>query len=527
VSTSVYEPTVLDVLRKNCEVRPASRAVGDSKITLSYKELWTAGCRSAGGLAALGIRRQDVVLAMLDNSADYAVTVVGASFLGAVLVPTNTAYKGNILHHIVHDSTATSAVVESHLLQRVVEAAEGRLHTIIVRGSIGHCDIPDGVRIVSLEDVLASEPADPVETHPWDVLCIGYTSGTTGPSKGAFITAAHGCQNLAGVHDIQGPHTPDDVVLVVCPIFHATGLFGGLVAAWQVGAYAHIAEKFSVSTFWDEADAIGATSTVFVGTMAQFLMRQPPRAVDSQRTMQKVFMVPLVPDADVFMERFGVTVSTAFGNTESGSIILYADEEGMRRRSLGKPRRGFDVRLVDEHDMEVGEEEVGEAVVRSDRPWLIAYGYVGNPDATASAWRNGWFHTGDALRRDRDGYYYFVDRLKDAIRRRGENISSVELEREVLAHPEVAECAAVGIASRDLEEEVKIVAVRTEDSSLTEEQLIQFLIPRIAYYMIPRFVVFADELPKTETAKVKKNLLREQGTAGCWDREAAGVVVSR
>ena len=196
--------------------------------------------------------------------------------------------------------------------------------------------------------------------------------------------------------------------------------------------------------------------------------------------------------------------------------------------AAGRPRAGVEARVVDENDCEVPVGEVGELVLRADCPWTMTHGYYKNPEATAKSWRNGWFHTGDGFRMDAEGNFYFVDRIKDAIRRRGENISSYEVETEVLAHPDVAECAVVAVRSDVSEDEVLAVVAPVAGRTLKPEDLIHFLLPRMAHFMVPRYVRIVDELPRTPTAKVRKIELREAGvTPDVWDREAAGIRVRR
>lgn len=527
VEIELQNATLVSLIDSARATRAGGLAVGDANGSMTYSELWEAGRNAAGGFIQAGVAGGEVVITMLDNSVDYATVIVGLNFAGAVCVPTNTAYRGAILAHVIADSGATMAVVEASLLDQVMEASAGRLLTIVVRsGDAAESPVP-GARVVPLHGVLAGPAADPVEAHPWDPFCIAYTSGTTGPSKGAWIPSAHAIINQAGAQYVHQTFGPDDVFLVVCPIFHVSGLLAGLIGAWRVGAYAHIVDRFHVSTFWKEADAVGATNTYLVGTMAEFLMRQPPSPDDARHSLRSVMMLPLHPEVERMAERFGLRVSTGYGNTETGCFIICADPEGIRRRSVGTLRPGFEVRLVDEHDMPVQPGEIGEVAVRPDQPWLCTTGYVGHPEKTIAAWRNGWFHTGDALRQDQDGYYYFFDRFTDAIRRRGENVSSFEVEREVLAHPDVAECAAVGVASDVMEQDILLAVVRAPGSSLREAELLRFLVPRLAYYMVPRYIAFVDELPKSPTLKVQKNRVRDAGVTGAWDREAAGISVTR
>jgi crotonobetaine/carnitine-CoA ligase len=238
-------------------------------------------------------------------------------------------------------------------------------------------------------------------------------------------------------------------------------------------------------------------------------------------------MVPLAEDAVAFSERFGCDIYSGFNMTEISTPIM-TDINPSPLSSCGRPRKGVETRLVDENDCEVAPGTIGELIVRTDRPWAMNHGYLGNPEATARAWRNGWFHTGDAFRVDEHGNYFFVDRMKDAIRRRGENISSFEVETEVCAHPAVKEAAAVAVPSEHGEDEVLIAISLAPGAALDPADLIGFLIPRMAHFMVPRYVRIVDLLPRTPTQKVEKHLIRAQGVApGTFDREKAGISVRR
>jgi crotonobetaine/carnitine-CoA ligase len=254
-------------------------------------------------------------------------------------------------------------------------------------------------------------------------------------------------------------------------------------------------------------------------------MKQPASASDRSHALRVAFMVPLTDEAPGFAERFGVEVWTIFNMTEIATPIISGPKPG-KPGFCGRPRAGFDLRLVDEHDLEVPAGAVGELILRSDVPWALNHGYYKNPEATARAWRNGWFHTGDAFRRDGDGNYWFVDRAKDAIRRRGENISSFEVELVVNAHPDVQECAAIPVPAAVSEDEVLVVVAPRPGGRIDPAGLLEFLRPRMAHFMLPRYIRVIDELPKTPTAKVQKAELRREGlTPDTWDREAAGISI--
>jgi carnitine-CoA ligase len=314
---------------------------------------------------------------------------------------------------------------------------------------------------------------------------------------------------------------------VVCPMFHVTGTLGGVFAALIAGSTAHIGKPFSASSFFADVDEAGATHTVLVSTMVEFLLRQPPSDEDAAHCLNAVYTVPLHPDHEEFAKRFAVRMTTSYGSTELGCVLVNEDNPDPARDVGLRIRRGFEVRLVDEFDIEVPEGSPGHAIFRSDKPWLLGVQYQGNHEATVGAWRNGWFHSGDLLTKDRDGYFRYVDRQRDAIRRRGENISSMEVETQVLRHEDVVECAAVGVASEYTEQEVKVFVVRRTGSTLTPEHLSEFLVDFLPRYSLPRFIEFIDELPRTATEKVRKETLRAMSNDKSWDREASDISLPR
>jgi crotonobetaine/carnitine-CoA ligase len=309
-------------------------------------------------------------------------------------------------------------------------------------------------------------------------------------------------------------------------MFHVggVGICSGML--YRGGSVATI-KTFSTNTFWKMVRDTHTTVVFLLGVMAQFLAKLPPTPDDADNPLRIVFMAPLVNDVEAFSKRFGVYVYTLFNMTETSNPIVSGPNPS-KRGTCGRSRAGVEVRLVDENDCEVPIGEVGELIIRTDRPWAMNNGYFKNPEATAKAWRNGWFHTGDVLRKDADGDFFFVDRLKDTIRRRGENISSLEVEIEVTAHPNVREAAAVAVPSEHGEDEVMVVVAPVPEHEIDPRQLIEFLQDRLPHFMIPRYIRVLPELPKTPTTKVQKNLLREAGvTSDTWDREAVGIKIKR
>jgi crotonobetaine/carnitine-CoA ligase len=310
------------------------------------------------------------------------------------------------------------------------------------------------------------------------------------------------------------------------PIFHIGGAFMATVSLC-VGSSIGVVSHFRTEAFWDQVRELKITSAFLLGAMATFLLKQPPSPGDRDHGLRMVFIVPLGQSGPLIRERFGVDVFTIFNMTEICTPLI-SRANPAKDNICGRPRAGVEVRLVDENDCLVKDGEVGQMILRTESPWAMNHGYNANPQATADAWRNGWFHTGDAFYRDADGDYHFVDRLKDAIRRRGENISSYEIEVELLSHPAVREAAAIPVPSEFSEDEVLVVLAPAAGASIDPEDIIRHLQPRVAHHMIPRYVRIIDELPKTPTAKVEKHVLRSEGlTPDTWDRERAGITVRR
>ena len=491
----------------------------------SYARMRAEAIETAIGLQSLGLRQGDHLLSWLPNGADALRVFFGANYMGAVYVPINTAYKGRLLEHVVARSDARIVVAHAALAPRLAGVGRADLATVVALGGP-----PPAIAGLAALDETALHPAqgtlEPLERPiaPWDTQSIIFTSGTTGPSKAVLSSYCHAFSNFGP--DTWAFITPEDRYLISLPLFH---LGGATIAYAMLCQHASIAlvEYFKTHTFWDTVRRTGVTSVFMLGVMASFLEAEPPRPDDRDHPLRTVGMVPLVNDVEGFMERFGVEVYSIYNMTELCCPVMTTVPMTVPG-SAGRARPGCELRVVDANDCEVPAGAVGEIVVRADTPWAINHGYYREPEATARAWRNGWFHTGDAGRVDEDGNLYFVDRLKDTIRRRGENISSLEVETEVAAHPAVREAAVVPVPSELGEDEVMAVVSLRPGQAMEPAALLAFLEPRLARFMIPRYVRIVDALPKTPTEKVEKHRLRADGiTADSWDREAAGVIVRR
>jgi len=448
------------------------------------------------------------------------------NYLGAVYVPVNPALKGSSLEHVSHNAGARIAIVHDSVLDRVLAAAPTTLK-IVVHSSDEMISSSHGVAIHGVSAITKSSrppPPPPKPIQPFDNQSIIYTSGTTGRSKGVLSSYMHAFSCVGP--DAWNCLTPNDRQLLHMPIFHIGGAFIATVSLC-VGSSIGVVSHFRTESFWDQVRELEITSAFLLGAMATFLLKLPPHPNDRDHKLRMVFIVPLGQSGKPFRERFGVDFYTLFNMTEICTpLISHANPD--KDNVCGRPRAGVEVRLVDEHDCLVKDGTVGQLILRTEAPWAMNHGYNANPQATADAWRNGWFHTGDAFFRDADGDYHFIDRLKDAIRRRGENISSYEIEVELLSHPAVREAAAIPVPSEFSEDEVLVVLALAAGASIEPEDIIRHLQPRVAHHMIPRYVRIIDELPKTPTAKVEKHVLRAEGvTAETWDRERAGMSIHR
>lgn len=478
--------------------------------------------RAAAGLRDLGVRKGDHVLSWQPNNREALLTWFGLNYLGAVYVPVNLAYKGQLLEHVVALSGARLMIVHADLVPRLGEIALGALTNVLVTHGE---DVLDRVSCHTGDALLARTPltAMPDEVAPWDTQYIIFTSGTTGPSKAVLSSYIQGYSMGPEAHPYV---TGADRSLVNLPLFHAGGTIY-VIMTLATGGSCYIDTHFKTEDFWDTVRRYGITSTCLVAAMIPFLLKQPLSDNDKNHPLKKALCVPWNEDGRAMGERHGVEMRTCFNMTEiSGPLVSEPFPE--KSGTCGRVRAGVEVRVVDENDCEVAPGVTGELILRTDRPWSLNHGYYKNPEATAAAWRNGWFHTGDGFRYDDEGYFYFVDRIKDAIRRRGENISSFEVENEITAFPSVREAAAVGVPSELGEDEVLVVVSAVEGETIDPLALFNFLQPRMAHFMLPRYIRVIPELPRTPTQKIMKHLLRKEGvTRDTWDREASGIRIKR
>ncbi len=518
------EQTVSQVLAKRVAKHGDKTWVICDGRDYSYAEMERQAGRLAQGLYRQGVKKGDTVLLMFNDGIEILLAWIALAKIGAMQVPVNTHLKGNVLTHIINNSRASLMLLDADYMERIAAAGkdlEHLQHAAVAHQLTAHSDeFARSFTVLSLQDLYAESDfkSDDVPAYH-DLVAIMYTSGTTGPSKGVMITHAHAYEYALGVVELLELNE-DDVYYNPLPLFHIAGQWAAVYACLIAGATVIIPGRFSLEKFWPEVKRYGCTCTFLLGAMANWLYRQPVSKNDINNPMQRMLVVPLLPEIEDFKARYGVLVSTTWGSTEinvpTRSSFDLANSKTCGRVSTDR----YEVRIVDEYDQELPAGRAGEAVVRAREPWILMAGYWDNAEATTKAWRNQWVHTGDMLMQDEDGNLYFIDRTKDAIRRRGENISSMEVENEINLHDGVLECAVIPIASEYTEQEVMAVIVPKPGAVIDPLRLIKFLEPRMANFMLPRYIDFVDQLPKTATGKIQKFALRERGlSATTWDRD--------
>ena len=486
----------------------------------TYGELHHDGMRWAEALQAHGVETGETVVAMLRNSLEVIHAWLGIAWLRALMVPINTMYKGQMLEYVINNSLARVMFVSGRYLPDLATVAPQlrNMELVVVVDDFDHPG-PWPFDVVALDTFLRGTRG---EAHfpppsPHDISCIIYTSGTTGPSKGVLVPWRE-------FYEFVNCNPPEMSVrggprLCYNPMFHVSGL-SGIAVAVDTNIKVVLRETFSVTHFWDDIERYDIESTPLISAAPAMLLGDE-RYVDPDNPLRAVTMGPVIPNLDEFRERFGIEfVNTGYGMTEIGMPLAATADEMPSTASCGRVRPGYHLRIIDEDGAEVGVGVVGELIVETDDRWMMNAGYWDMPEATDKAWKDGWFHTGDAFKRDDLGFYYFVDRFKDALRRRGENISSFEVERYVLEHPDVAEVAAVAAPSDLGEDDLKVVVVRRPGSPLSHEDLHAFLRGCMPRFMTPRYIEFVDALPKTPTDRVKKVDLRARPLdENTWDSE--------
>jgi crotonobetaine/carnitine-CoA ligase len=521
------------VLLKQAEQRPDATYLISGNDRYSYGEVNELANAYAAGLAGLGVKPGDTVAFLMKSCVEFVFATFGAMKLGAVWVPTNTDYKGHWLQETLSDSCAKLLIADADLLPRVAELS-GALpfDRIIVRGEAFGFDFD--IQLNPIEELTidgGSEP-DQSEISFGDTAAVLWTSGTTGRSKG--VMQSHNAWIRGAISGAVTSGTRDDDLMYCClPMYNSAAWVANVYRALVCGLPVAIDSEFSASTFWKRCAQYGATQTFTLGAMHMFLWNAPEKPDDRDNPVRHASMVPL-PDALIqpMKDRFGIeTIDQGYGQSEAMGIFQRSDDGTVwAPGSLGRVLPGIEAALLDDDDRPVATGEVGEICARPTEPYVLFNGYFNNPEATVRAFRNLWYHTGDLGKQDEAGNYYFVDRKADFIRYKGRNISSFAVEAAINAHPAVAQSAAHGVTSAELdsEAEVKACVVLKPGAELDPAELARFVNDNAPYFFVPRFIEVMEALPSTPTGRVQKFKLRERGvTPATWDGKKAGFQVRR
>lgn len=510
-------------------LRDAGKTHGDRPYLTVDGETWSFArtdhvVRSvARGLRANGTAKGDTVALLLPNCAEFVFAWYASCLVGAIWVPVNPAFDGELLDYALTDSGSRALVVHRDLAKALATLPAATLRGlawVAVVGGLDGLSLPEGPgRYLGWDALQVEHGPDPeVPCAYTDVQCVMYTSGTTGRAKGVVMPNGHFFAST-GVFLRALELDRDDVLYTPLPLFHGLASRLGVLPALMVGAHVHVAPKFHASTFWREVTECGATVGHTIFTIPPILKGQPPGPHDRAHRLRAMYNASF--DAE-FEQRFGVMLVEAYGMTETGLTIYSAPAERVPG-SCGRIDDDWEAAIVDEQGLALPDGETGEIVMRPKLPSIMMRGYLNKPAETLAAWGDLWFHTGDYAKRDADGRFWFTGRKKERIRRRGENISAWEIERAVSDHPAVRDCAAVAHPARAGEDDIRIVLSLQPDGRLQPAELIAWLAGRLPAFMVPRYVEIVDELPYTATAKVEKFRLVSEGlTPGAWDREAQG-----
>ncbi len=524
--------TIPDWIRHKAQRNGDKIALKIEGVTRTYEEIDERSDRVAAGLDALGVEPGGRTGLWMKNRVEFIDSWFGMTKAGAIEVPIHHASRGELLRYVLEHTDVEVLVTEQSFLPHLAQVAADlpTLRHVVVApedGVAAVVDLPGGVAIHPMEALYSEGPPPRPDLRRSDPTVILHTSGTTGPPKGAVIShesALHVTRHLVWLMD----YTPHDRLYTAFPLFHNNAKYTSVTAAMECDGSLFMEQRFSVSRFWDTCRAQGITAFNYMGALLMMLMKQDPGDGDLDHDVRIAFGAPCPIEIwEDFEARFGVSLVEVYGMTEA-PMACENRLDDRRIGAAGKESMSYHVRIVDDHDLPVPPGETGQIVVRPKRPDIMFTEYHDKPEATIEAFRNLWFHTGDRGRMDEDGFVYFVDRMKDSIRRRGENVSTWEIESTINAHDAVLESAAYGVDSELSESEVMVSVVLQPGADLSCEALLDHCQGKMSHFAVPRYVRFTSELPKNHAQRVQKFELRELGvTEDTWDREDHGYVVRR
>lgn len=509
--------SIAAVLERQARLRPnaaflAQVETGDVR---SFAEVRRETVAVARALYAHGVGPGDVVASMVENSIASVLAWFGCAWLGAIEAPIGAGFKGPLMRRLLEIAEPKALILSGNLVANI----EPELLNLPALRIVIMCDTSHVPRrmtsleadVVLMDDLLALPGDDPVRwpTEMSDVACLLFTSGTTGSSSAVLCTYA---QEYEGAMATPPPFSESDAFYSTSPPNHVgQKLF--LYKALLAGCRFVMRRHFSRGRFWKDIEEYECSRTLLLGAASSFLVASLQSQRNVRTPLKSILMIPIHPEWERFRTVCDITIDSIYNMTEICPVATVQDADLRSHQTIGRIRAGFQWRLVDDNDYEVEPGTPGELILRSDSPWLFSRGYLKDDAKTVSAWRNQWFHTGDVFRADDAGLLYFIDRRKDVIRRRGENIVSGELEYLAMLHPGVDAAAAVGVPSEYTEEDIKLYVVGTAGFG-DKAALLAFLNERTPSFMMPQIIEFIDELPMTRTSKVRKDVLRGLGNSG-------------
>ncbi len=518
-----------DLLRSAASAYPARRFVRVAHDTLTYGEIDLQSDQLAAGLQEIGVGKGDRVAIILPNCIEYIVVIYALAKIGAIQVPINTYLRGEFLRHQIGEPQA-SHVIADDLGLRQLAPIMNQLPDLKVAIAVDKPTVSLPILVESYEAVRASGATAKFPQISADDLCsILYTSGTTGSSKGCMISHGYYTWIPEAVRR-AGWSGQGDTIFGANPLFHMSGQNFLVANALTCGGDAVVEPVFHASTFMRRARETGATVINAMGAMVAMVLAQPPSPDDRDHNIRQATCVPTTPEIwERFYQRFNIRInSEIYGQTEFWPVTIRPAGSQLMPGGAGQLMSHVELKIVDDDDREAPVGEVGEIVLRPRQPRVMFSGYWNNPQATLEAFRNLWHHTGDFGRMDAMGTLYFADRKKDSMRRRGENVSSIELEEAILKYNGIAAVATHAVPSEVGEDEIKACIVPVEGVIIEPNELFEFFKTTLPYYAIPRYVEIVDELPRNPVNRVQKFILRERGlTPQTWDFEVLGLVVER
>ncbi|MBB3046932.1 crotonobetaine/carnitine-CoA ligase [Litorivivens lipolytica] len=485
---------------------------------ITYASAFEKAKALAAGMQARGLARGERLCLYLSSSPDFVLLAFAANLAGVHWIPVNTDYRGLWLQETLDDSEPSLVITDADF--------RGRLDDVTLAAPVLEIS-------AECQELVSDRAFEAPDIDYGDTASIMWTSGTTGKSKGvmqshnAWVRSALSAAEMGGV-------SAGDVTYNCLPLYNSAAWVTGIYPALVTGTTCAMDPVFSASIFWERTRFYQASHVFTLGAMHMFLWNAPPADNDADNPVRSAQMVPM-PDAirEPFKKRFGINaIHQGFGQSEIMLLMRRYDDNQTEwpPNSLGTPADDIEVALLDENDQPVPVGEPGEICVREKSPHVLFNGYFRNPKATEQAFHNGWYHTGDLLKQDEAGHFYFVDRKKDLIRYKGRSVSSVAIESIARSHPAIANVAVYGVTSAELESEheIMLAAVVAPGQSLSEEALARFINQNAPYFFVPRYIEFMSSLPMTPTQKVQKNPLRERGVSEqTWDAKAAQFEVER